>query len=92
MRTVKLSLSPAPERPGIIARMTSEQLHCDRIPVAHTPPGGYGSEMPPQVLAGCQEPLVEGAPDLRGLWRMRRSFWRGEGRLPVEQSDLVVAA
>jgi hypothetical protein len=25
--------------------------------------------MPPPVLAGCQEPLVEGAPDLRGLWR-----------------------
>lgn len=39
------------------------------IPVAHTPPGGYGDEMPPPVLAGCTEPLVEGAPDLRGLWR-----------------------
>jgi hypothetical protein len=39
------------------------------IPVAHTPPGGYGTEMPSPVLAACQEPLVEGAPDLRGLWR-----------------------
>ena len=39
------------------------------IPVAHTPPGGYGPEMPSPVLATCQEPLVEGAPDLRGLWR-----------------------
>ena len=37
--------------------------------MAHTPPGGYGAEMPPPVLAGCREPLVDGAPDLRGLWR-----------------------
>lgn len=25
--------------------------------------------MPPPVLAGCRDPLVEGAPDLRGTWR-----------------------
>ena len=43
--------------------------HVDEIPVAHTPPGGYGQEMPPPVLAGCEDPLIEGAPDLRGLWR-----------------------
>ncbi|HSL57656.1 MAG TPA: hypothetical protein VK866_07435 [Acidimicrobiales bacterium] len=42
----------------------------DSIPVAHTPPGGYGTEMPPPVLAGCTEPLVAGAPDLRGTWRV----------------------
>ena len=40
------------------------------IPRAHTPPGGYGDAMPPPVLAGCDEPLVEEAPDLRGLWRV----------------------
>jgi hypothetical protein len=39
------------------------------IPVAHTPSGGYGPSMPPPVLATCAEPLVEGAPDLRGTWR-----------------------
>ena len=39
------------------------------IPFAHTPPGGYGDEMPPPVLAGCTEPLADGAPDMRGLWR-----------------------
>jgi hypothetical protein len=38
------------------------------IPVAHTPPGGYGSTLPAPVLAGCTEPLVEVAPDLRGTW------------------------
>lgn len=42
----------------------------DDIPVAHTPPGvgGYGDVMPPPILARCTEPLVAGAPDLRGLW------------------------
>jgi len=40
------------------------------IPTAHTPPGGYGDEMPPPVLAGCDEPLPPGAPDLRGTWKV----------------------
>jgi hypothetical protein len=39
------------------------------IPKAFTPPGGWHGEMPPPILAGCTEPLAEGAPDLRGLWR-----------------------
>ena len=38
------------------------------IPVAHTPPGGYGAEMPRPILAGSTDPLVPGAPDLRGTW------------------------
>ncbi len=42
----------------------------DEIAVAHTPPGGYGREMPPPVLAACTAPLVPGAPDLRGTWRV----------------------
>ncbi len=40
------------------------------IPTAFTPPGGYGDTMPPPILAGCDEPLAPGAPDLRGLWRV----------------------
>jgi hypothetical protein len=39
-------------------------------PVAHTPPGGWGDTMPPPILAGCDEPLVAGAPDLRGMWQV----------------------
>jgi hypothetical protein len=45
------------------------------IPVAHTPPGGYGTDMPPPVLARCNEPLAAGAPDLRGLWRAVAVEW-----------------
>lgn len=40
------------------------------IPVAHTPDGGWHGEMPPPVLAGCDEALVAGAPDLRGVWEI----------------------
>ena len=42
----------------------------DDIPVAKTPPGGYGTTFPDLILAGCPEPLVAGAPDLRGLWQV----------------------
>lgn len=42
----------------------------DSIPVAHTPPGGYGTVVPPPILAGCNQPLVDGAPDLRGWWKI----------------------
>jgi hypothetical protein len=45
-------------------------MSVDDIPVAHTPTGGYGDELPPPILAGCVEPLVDGAPDLRGQWRV----------------------
>lgn len=38
--------------------------------MAHTPPGGYGDVFPSPILAGCTEPLVEGAPDLRGVWQV----------------------
>jgi hypothetical protein len=42
----------------------------DDIPVVHTPPGGWHGAMPDPILAGCTEALVEGAPDLRGTWRV----------------------
>ena len=48
------------------------------IPVAHTPPGGYGDVMPPPILAACTEPLVEGAPDLRGTWVVATVLVDGE--------------
>jgi hypothetical protein len=44
-------------------------LNASDIPVARTPEGGWHGEMPPPVLAGCDEPLIDGAPDLRGLWK-----------------------
>jgi hypothetical protein len=52
----------------------------DDIPVAHTPPGGYKDRFPDPVLATCTDPIAEGAPDLRGLWRTLRA-------VQVEQSS-----
>ena len=40
----------------------------DTVPVATTPPGGYGT-FPAPVLAECTEALIGGAPDLRGVWK-----------------------
>ncbi|MFP5257134.1 MAG: hypothetical protein ACLGI8_14935 [Acidimicrobiia bacterium] len=50
----------------------------DDIPVAFTPPGGWTGDMPPPVLEGCDEPITEGAPDMRGLWRVVEVLVEGE--------------
>lgn len=57
-------------------------------PVAKTPPGGYGREFPPLVLPGCTEPLVEGAPDLRGIWRIISAT---RGGTPVQPGDPLLS-
>jgi len=49
---------------------TARQSSVDDIPVAHSPPGGYGDTMPPPILGACSEPPVDGAPDLRGVWEV----------------------
>jgi hypothetical protein len=65
-------------------------MRADEIEVAHTPPGGYGAEMPPPVLAGCDEPLVAGAPDMRGMWRVVSVEWKaGDGPDPNPVADHV---
>ena len=50
--------------------MPSMLRSVDDIPVAHTPPGGYGDTFPEPVLTDCSDELVAGAPDLRGLWQV----------------------
>ncbi|MHB8464556.1 MAG: lipocalin/fatty acid-binding family protein [Acidimicrobiales bacterium] len=58
-------------------------MRADEIAVAHTPPGGYGDDMPPPLLSGCTEPLVAGAPDMRGVWRVVSVRWKaGEAPEP----------
>ena len=51
-------------------------MRADDIAVAHTPAGGYGEAMPPPILEGCTEPLVAGAPDMRGTWRVVAVDWK----------------
>ncbi len=59
----------------------------DEIPVAHTPPGGFGDTFPEEVLAECSDPLVEGAPDLRGLWSVISAERSGA---PVKADDSIL--
>jgi hypothetical protein len=68
-----------PERPDATVAPAAEQagLTADEIPVAHTPPGGW-TDWPEPVLAGCTEPLVDGAPDLRGRWRVAEVIVEGD--------------
>ncbi|MEZ5503837.1 MAG: hypothetical protein R3E50_14695 [Halioglobus sp.] len=59
-----------PTPPGFApAKRSAGDVFADDIPVANTPPGGYGNAFPPPVLAKCTEPLIDGAPDLRGIWK-----------------------
>lgn len=55
----------APAAPG--------EVRADDIPVARTPPGGYGLTFPAPVLERCTEPLAASAPDLRGIWKTLRA-------------------
>lgn len=65
-------------------------MRADEIPVAHTPAGGYGDELPPPVLDGCTEPLAPGVPDLRGTWRVVAVTWKSGSPPPVDRiSDHV---
>ena len=77
--------TPAPKPSGKSAP-GSGAVTADDIPVAHTPPGGYGLTFPPPVLATCTEPLVAGAPDLRGIWKTLRAERDGK---PVPAGDYI---
>ena len=47
-------------------------LMAQDFPQGHTPNCGY-EVFPKPILAGCTEPLPEGATDMRGLWMATRS-------------------
>jgi len=77
--------TPAPKSPAASAG-ASGAVTADDIPVAHTPAAGYGLTFPPPVLATCTEPLVEGAPDLRGIWKTLHAERDGQ---PVPAGDYI---
>lgn len=59
-------------------------MNADEIPVAHTPPGGFHERFPEPVLTACTEPLVAGAPDLRGMWKAVSAVRGGEAVGPED--------
>jgi hypothetical protein len=62
--------SSEPDEDPTASPTTSAPVLADDIPVAHTPEGGWTGPFPDPVLASCTEPLVGGAPDLRGMWKV----------------------
>ncbi|MFQ5382024.1 MAG: hypothetical protein ACE5EF_10435 [Dehalococcoidia bacterium] len=64
------------ESSPLAANLESARVLADDIPVAKTPDGGW-KEFPSPVLAGCDEPLADGVPDLRGVWRAYQGPLKG---------------
>ena len=59
------------------------------IPVAHTPSGGY-LEFPPPILLECDEPIIPGAPDLRGVWQVYKGPLKGHIERVEQAGNRVV--
>ena len=53
-------------------------VNVNELPRINTPTGGWTDEMPGPFLSSCSDPLVEGAPDLRGTWRAVSVTMKGE--------------
>ena len=69
----------------------ASSLEAADIPVAKTPAQGWiGGDWPAPVLAGCDEPLVDGAPDLRGVWRVEKGPLKGHVERVEQAGDRVV--
>jgi haloalkane dehalogenase len=72
-----LQEAKGPELAAVIAQFmkdnplpeNSAKLVANDFPIGHTPPG-YWKDMPDLILGGCTEPLVEGAVDMRGTWKV----------------------
>jgi hypothetical protein len=59
-----------------VSLLSFDAMHADDVPVAHTPDGGYGETMPPPILGCTDHPLADGAPDMRGTWKIVEIAWR----------------
>jgi hypothetical protein len=77
---------PTPLAPSLAATT----VKAADVPVAKTPPGGWSGEWPPPVLEGCDEPLADGAPDLRGVWRVVQGPLKGHVERVEQAGDRVV--
>lgn len=77
------------EIPKLAADLESATTKAADLPVAKTPPGRW-KEWPPLVLAGCDEPLADGAPDIRGVWLAHKGPMRGHVERNEQAGNRVV--
>ena len=77
------------EVPALASTAAAATLMAVDIPKATTPPGRW-NDWPPMVLAGCDEPLVEVAPDLRGVWQVYKGPLKGHVERNEQAGNRVV--
>lgn len=75
--------------PELASDFESASTKAVDLPVVRTPPGRW-REWPPLVLAGCDEPLADGAPDLRGVWQVYRGPLKGHIERNEQAGNRVV--
>ena len=75
--------------PKLSDSLTTTTVKATDVPVVYTPPGGY-REFPPPVLLECDEPIVLGAPDLRGVWQVYKGPLKGHIERVEQAGNRVV--
>jgi hypothetical protein len=79
------------EPPALAESPGASTLKAVDIPVAKTPAQGWvGSDWPAPVLTGCDEPIIDGAPDLRGVWRVEKGPLKGHVERVEQAGNRVV--
>lgn len=74
--------------PELAASVESATLLAVDVGKAATPEGRW-SDWPPMVLAACDEPLIDGAPDLRGVWQVHAGPMKGHIERIEQAGDRV---
>ena len=77
------------EVPTLASSLDATTTKAADLPVVRTPPGRW-TEWPPLVLAGCDEPLIDGAPDLRGVWQVYEGPLKGHIERNEQAGNRVV--
>jgi hypothetical protein len=64
------------EIPVLASSLELVKIKAADLPVVGTPEGRW-KDWPPLVLAGCDEPIIDAAPDLRGVWQVFKGPLKG---------------
>ena len=75
--------------PELAATLEAATTTAADVPVVRTQPGRW-KEWPPMVLTDSDEPLVVGAPDIRGVWQVYKGPLKGHIERNEQAGDRVV--